>query len=264
MTTCGHHAMRSCSWSPACRQPAKGEWCSTHGAIMLPLFRPIARGGARRPRAVHDALLSQLDDDRAQTIARHVGSADKPVQLDGRSDALQRAVTTATAAGWITPTRNGFIPGSVAIGSHRAEVEPPAQPQAEAIQPPGDGRRVEMIRSYIERRDKPPMKAEIMRDLNLTIGTATHALQAGRERGVFHVPHSGSRAYHLGPCPPPRDLGRELSDYVRRTGGTNAREAANALDMVPGEMARAIRLAVAAGSVVSSRGRGRTILPTAA
>lgn len=120
-----------------------------------------------------------------------------------------------------------------------------------------------MVRNYIERSENPPMRSEIVRALNLSAGIANGVLSAGRERGVFHVPHSGSRAYHLGPCPPPRDLGRELSEHVQQTGGTTASAAAEALDMTSGEIANAIKLAVTAGEVTTKRGRGRTILPAA-
>lgn len=249
--------MRSCSWSPSCRLPARGEWCDAHNEIMAPLFRPIARSGARRPKSVQEALLRKLDDDRAEVIARFVGEAGGPVRLDGRSDALQRAVATAVEAGWISTAGGGYVAGPVEVGHRAAASEEPP----EAVQPPPETRRVEMICAYIERSDHAPMKAEIVRDLNLTLGTATSALQAGRERGVFHVPHSGSRAYALGPCPPPRDLAAELTEYVRKTGGTNGREAGEALEMCSGEMSTAIRAAVAAGTITSSRGRGRTILP---
>lgn len=226
---------------------------------MAPLFRPLAHSGSRRPRAAAEALLHQLDDERAQTISRHVVAAGRPVRLDGRSDALQRAVAVASDAGWITPTNDGFVPGPTEIGK-RPEPTLPVAPEQPAVSP-SETRRIEMVRNYIERSDRPPMKSDIVRDLNLSAGLANGVLSAGRERGVFHVPHSGSRAYHLGPCPPPRDLGGELTEYVRRTGGMNAKEAAAALKMSSGEVSRAVRLAVAAGTVTSTRGRGRTILP---
>lgn len=253
--------MRSCSWSPSCRQPASGEWCDEHGTIMVPLFRPIARSGSRRPRAVHDALLRRLDDERAEIVARYVAKAERPIRLDGHSDALQRAVSVASDAGWITPARDGFVPGPVEIGERPVlDLEPVAE---DATESPAEARRIEMVRRYIERSDRPPMRSEISRALNFTAGIANGVLSAGRARGVFHVPHTGSRAYYLGACPPPRDLGGELTEYVRQTGGTNATEAAEALDMVPAEVTRAIKLAVAAGTITTKRGHGKTILPAA-
>lgn len=227
---------------------------------MLPLFRPIA-GSGKRSRAAADALSRRLDNERAQILSRHVLAAGRPVRLDGSSDALQRAVAVASDAGWITPASGGFIPGPVAVGVRLVlDLAPVAE---EATESPADERRIEMVRRYIERSDRPPMRSEIIRALNFSAGLANSVLSVGRSRGVFHVPHSGSRAYHLGPCPPPRDLAAEITAYVRQTGGTNAAEAAEALDMVPGEVSRAIKLAVAAGTITSKRGRGRTILPAA-
>jgi hypothetical protein len=70
--------------------------------------------------------LERLDRDRALVVAALVRAADGPIPLDGRSDALRRAVQIASEAGWITSTRTGYVAGPVEPGQHRRRRSAPA------------------------------------------------------------------------------------------------------------------------------------------
>lgn len=187
---------RKCSWSPSCAAPPAGEWCEPHTAIMAPLFAVRLRravGGAAKA-----AALDRLDTDRAEVVARMVAETDGPLRLDGRSDALRRAVEVAEDAGWITSTRDGYGVGPVEVGRRRPKVAPSGAATGRPAFDPT--RTVEMIVAYLERTDHAPSKAEIIAALNLTHGRMNVAAAMGRREGKFHSGR-GLPGYRLGPFP---------------------------------------------------------------
>lgn len=187
-----------CGWSPSCRERAAVEWCPEHGAIMEPLFaaRLTPRGPNRAPKATREAELDRLDHDRAIILAQLVADADSPLKLDGTSDALRRAVEVAAEAGWITPTRAGYVVGPVEVGRTLELRRPVARSNVKH----DPARTVAMIVAYLERTDKPPTKVEIMNALNLSNARMNAASVAGRAAGEFYS-GKGRPGYRLGRAP---------------------------------------------------------------
>jgi hypothetical protein len=160
---------------------------------MLPLFaqRAPGRRAARAPRVQRDAALVALDRSRAATLAQLVADAERPLRLDGRSDALQRAVEVATVAGWIVRTRSGHVAGPVEIGVRRP-------PRPLPVAAPVDLDAIaERIAAHIEAADHPPSQREIAAALRLSYQRFREAARIGRERGLFYA-QRGRPGFYLG------------------------------------------------------------------
>jgi hypothetical protein len=157
--------------------------------------RPTPRGANRAPKAAREAELERLDRDRAITLAQLVADADG-LKLDGTSDALRRAVEVASEAGWITPTRTGYVVGPVEGGRTREPRRPVARTNAKH----DPTRTVAMIVAYLERTDHAPTKVEIMKALNLSNARMNAASVAGRAAGEFYS-GKGRPGYRLGRAP---------------------------------------------------------------
>lgn len=186
-----------CSWSSSCRQAATDcEWCAQHAAVMVPVF--AVRMAKTYSRAARRTAIERLDRDRALVVAGLVTEANGPILLDSRSEALQRAVTVASEAGWINGSRAGYLTGPVEVGVRRQL----GRQNVEGSRRTGfdPTRTIEMIVRHLERLDHAPTKTEIMTALNLTIARANAAAKAGRESGRFYA-RRGVSGYRLGPMP---------------------------------------------------------------
>ncbi|HST43477.1 MAG TPA: hypothetical protein VLK58_28385 [Conexibacter sp.] len=165
---------------------------------MGPLFgvRKTHGGPFNPPKATREADLDRLDHDRAVILARLVADADGSLKLDGTSDALRRAVEVASEAGWITPTRTGYVVGPVEVGSTREARSPVVRSNVKH----DPTRTVAMVVAYLERTDHPPTKVEIMKALNLSNARMNAASVAGRAAGEFYS-GKGRPGYRLGRAP---------------------------------------------------------------